>query len=79
MLYFTALRDLAHHQTAVERGTHDELLEKGGIYAHYYQMQSRESGGGTYRAAPAVDTEKIAQLQQTIQTEREMMSNDTIY
>ena len=24
---------------AVERGTHDELLEKGGIYAHYYQMQ----------------------------------------
>ena len=24
---------------AVERGTHNELLEKGGIYAHYYQMQ----------------------------------------
>lgn len=22
-----------------ERGTHDELLEKNGIYAHYYQMQ----------------------------------------
>ena len=22
-----------------ERGTHDELIEKGGIYAHYYNMQ----------------------------------------
>ncbi|MBS5280990.1 MAG: hypothetical protein KHY27_05480, partial [Butyricicoccus pullicaecorum] len=22
-----------------ERGTHEELLEKDGIYAHYYEMQ----------------------------------------
>ena len=29
---------------AVECGTHEELLKKGGIYAHYYQMQF---GGAT--------------------------------
>ena len=30
-----------------ERGTHQELLEKGGIYAHYYAMQFHREGGET--------------------------------
>ncbi len=28
-----------HNQTIIERGTHSELLEKGGFYARLYQMQ----------------------------------------
>jgi ABC-type multidrug transport system fused ATPase/permease subunit len=29
--------------TIQERGTHDELLEKGGIYARLYAMQFRDA------------------------------------
>ncbi len=28
-----------HDQNITERGTHKELLEKNGLYAHYYKMQ----------------------------------------
>ena len=63
-----------------ERAKLDVWYQMGAISrVEYNQMQSRASGGGTYRAAPAVDTEKLAQLQQTIQTAREMLSNATIY
>ena len=39
-----SLEELAKNRTTVanngiaERGNHDELLEQGGIYAHYYEM-----------------------------------------
>ena len=38
-----------NHGQAVERGTHKELLEKGGIYAHYYQMQFGGASNPTRR------------------------------
>jgi RND family efflux transporter MFP subunit len=49
----------------------------------YNQMMSKENGAagapaGT-PAAPAVDRERIAQLQQSIQTARDMLGNTTIY
>ncbi|WP_270445298.1 efflux RND transporter periplasmic adaptor subunit [Anaeroglobus sp. AF13-6AC] len=63
-----------------ERAKLDVWYQMGAISrVEYNQMQSRANGSGTYRAAPAVDTEKLAQLQQTIQTAREMLSNATIY
>ena len=33
------------HGTIVERGTHAELMEKGGLYSSFYKMQFREEKG----------------------------------
>lgn len=59
-----------------ERAKLDVWYDMGAISrVEYEQMRSRSAPA----VVPAVDTEKIAQLQQTIQTAREMLSNATIY
>jgi ABC-type multidrug transport system fused ATPase/permease subunit len=39
--------------TIRERGTHDELLARGGIYARLYEMQFRDAEPAPYTAGPA--------------------------
>ena len=34
------------HGRVSERGTHDELLARGGTYARYYEMQFTDGGLG---------------------------------
>jgi len=52
---------------------------KDGYFSHAEYNQLRSRSGRVNYTAPSVDTEKVAQLQQTIQTAREMLGNATIY
>ena len=45
----------------------------------YNQMMSQAGGQAAPAAAPAVDSERIAQLRQSLQAARDMVSNATIY
>ena len=67
-----ARRVLVMHKGRVrELGTHQELVEEGGIYAKLYQLQYREQENGSPRDVPETSPEPMPDAPSGEKSERQ--------